>query len=159
VEALNAAFEGLGLAFRLDAVVAAPASDGAVLECAARWEQLAGQLLPEAAPHSGNATSADPQAVHVVVCEPEGAHGAARVLGDGGDGGGAAAGAVLLRRSALWQSRTSLVHQVRLLPPPQRAQPPQHSQRFQPASLLPLPAAGAGQRSQAVWGLPRAVLR
>ncbi len=71
----------------------------------------------------GGGGQPDPPAIHVVVCEPQGVNGAALVLGDAAAGqqgeeeGGSSegvpsGGTILLRRGALWQSRTSLVHQV-----------------------------------------------
>jgi hypothetical protein len=143
---LNAAFQGLGVSFRLDALVSVPATDAVVLQCgtAERWEQLALQLLPPAAAQNDSSSSGctaaaaaavgDPVAVHVILCDPEGVMGASHVLGsnptaaateaaaptaDAAAAGatsnpapGAASGTVLLRRSALWQSRSGLVHQA-----------------------------------------------
>jgi hypothetical protein len=110
--------------------------DAVVEQCLLRWAHLERVLLPSAAGgtaavssnSSGSGLSRgggqpDPPAIHVVVCEPQGVNGAALVLGDAaadgqegdGEGGGSGApsgGTVLLRRGALWQSRTSLVHQL-----------------------------------------------
>ncbi|KAI3431500.1 hypothetical protein D9Q98_004551 [Chlorella vulgaris] len=148
VATLNAAFQGLGVSFRLDALVSVPATDAVVLQCgtAERWEQLALQLLPPAAAQNDSSSSGstaaaaaaaavgNPVAVHVILCEPGGVMGASHVLGsnataaataaaaptaDAAAAGatsnpapGAASGTVLLRRSALWQSRSGLVHQL-----------------------------------------------
>ncbi len=119
---MNAAFAGLNITFRLDAVVAAPADDAAVTDCSQAWGSLAAQLLPAQAGAGGSLPTADPTAIHVLVCEPQGVRGAAAVLGSTApaappaDGSGVAAsaagGTILLRRSAMWLSRTSLVHQV-----------------------------------------------
>lgn len=109
--------------------MAAPADDAAITGCSAAWGSLSAQLLPAQATGGSMASlpAADPPAIHVVVCEPEGVRGAAAVLGgstppvtaaDGSGGGSsgtdasAAAGTILLRRSAMWLSHTSLVHQV-----------------------------------------------
>lgn len=94
-----------------------PADDAAATGCAASWEGLAGQLLPAEGRSTGSQPAAQPSAIHVVVCEPEGVRGAATVLGGSGDGSSgagvsAAGGTILLRRSAMWLSHTSLVHQV-----------------------------------------------
>ena len=155
VGVLNAAFAGANLRFRLDAVVRAPVArlggsasassatapqdsedasggDAVVEQCASRWAALAAQLLPAAGGGSNSSSSgsseADPQAIHIIVCEPDGVNGAASVLGGGTwppsegkeddrqpgtfAGRPGTSGTVLLRRGALWQSRTSLVHQV-----------------------------------------------
>ena len=105
--------------------------DESVTQCTERWQALAAGLLGGAersgdssSSSSGTADPSDPPLVHVIVCEPEGVRGAAVVLGGGGGGGGgdgggggggAGAGTILLRRSSLWQSLSSLVHQVRRL--------------------------------------------
>ena len=112
--------------------------DAVVEQCLLRWAKLERALLPPpadaASTRSGTSSSGgggssaggqpDPPAVHVVVCEPQGVNGASLVLGDaaagrqeadeedGSDAGAPCGGTVLLRRGALWQSRTSLVHQV-----------------------------------------------
>lgn len=107
--------------------------DVVVEQCLRRWARLEQVLLPPGtssglsgagsnSSSSGGSGQPDPPAVHVIVCEPEGVNGAALVLGDaavgqsssdeGGSEGAPSGGTVLLRRGALWQSRTSLVHQV-----------------------------------------------
>jgi hypothetical protein len=122
VQTLNAAFRAASLRFRLDGVVAVPATDAALLNCSASWEQLAQQLLTGSGMAGTNASSSSNSsstgdaapglpAVHVIVCEPDGAQGASSLL-EGTLPSNATFGAVLLRRSALWLSRTSLVHQV-----------------------------------------------
>jgi hypothetical protein len=104
---LRAAYAASRLDFRAAGVHAVPATDADVERCAdaaGDSETLAARLLA-ALDHAA--------ALHVVVCEPAGVNGAAAVAGGaaGGAAGAPAAGA-LLRRSALWQSRTSLVHQL-----------------------------------------------
>jgi hypothetical protein len=104
---LRAAYAASHLDFRSAGVHAVPATDSDVERCAGGGgdsKTLAARLLA-ALDHAA--------ALHVVVCEPAGVNGAAAVAGGaaGGAAGAPAAGA-LLRRSALWQSRTSLVHQL-----------------------------------------------
>ena len=123
MEVLSAAYAGLGIAFRLGAVARTPADDATVQQCGdtAALASLATRLLLGGGDggNGGNTSSGSSdgggtslEALHVFVCEPAGVNGASAVLGGGGGGGGAADAAVVLRRSALWESRTSLVHQV-----------------------------------------------
>jgi len=120
VSILNVAYIGVKLSFRLDGVYGVPAADEDVERCAESFEtgpsaKLLTQLL--------NSIHNNASALHVVVCDPNGVNGATKILGsrDSNDpreqsstiaAEGSVGAALVLRRSALWQSRTSLVHQI-----------------------------------------------
>ena len=126
VAVANAALEAAGLALRLDGVLRVPAPDALIENCLGQWDWLEQQLAPT------------PDRLHVVLCEPPG-NGAAAVLGGGGGGG---ANTILLRRSALWQSKTSALHQVGGRARASQGSRPTNQPARPPAShLSPLPAS------------------
>ncbi|GAB4814190.1 hypothetical protein N2152v2_001236 [Parachlorella kessleri] len=120
---LNAAFHRGGIQFELAGMVPIATSDEVVEGCGGDPSDPA---VPAAA--VGRLLSDTATTVNVVVCKPEDVHGATGLLdsgnssgsgsqqGDSEDGSGSGVGGaqdlILLRRAALWLSRTTIVHQV-----------------------------------------------
>lgn len=110
---LNAAFSGMKLGFNVAGVHAVPATNDEVEACGYPSKAPDG-LISQLLAATDNATS-----IQIVVCDLPGSNGVTRILGGTGDGDGWEEGennpltqAIILRRGALWQSRTSLVHQI-----------------------------------------------